>query len=252
MSRPEVAVVVAGLGFTYPGRPAPVLDGLDLEVAAGERVAVLGANGSGKTTFALHLNGLLELQSGRIEIHGRPLTADTLRAIRREVGLVFQDPDDQLFMGTVREDVAFGPANLGVPRDDLEAVARHALARVGAESLIDRVPHHLSEGEKRRVAIASVLAMRPRLLVLDEPTSGLDPAGTRELAELLPTLEDTQIIVTHDLPFALATCTRAVILADGRVAADGPIETIIAATDLLARHRLELPFGYPPPTGPRG
>ncbi|HET8929237.1 MAG TPA: ABC transporter ATP-binding protein [Acidimicrobiales bacterium] len=247
MSRPELAVAVAGLSFTYPGRPTPVLGGLDLEVAVGERVAVLGANGSGKTTFALHLNGLLELQSGRIEIHGRPLAPDTLRGIRCEVGLVFQDPDDQLFMGTVREDVAFGPANLGVARDELEAVARHGLARVGAESLIDRAPHHLSEGEKRRVAIASVLAMQPRLLVLDEPTSGLDPAGTRELAELLPTLQDTQIIVTHDLPFALAACDRAVILAEGHVVADGPIEKIIGATELLARHRLELPFGYPPP-----
>lgn len=247
MSRPGVALAVDGLGFAYPGRMTPVLDGLSLAVAVGERVAVLGANGSGKTTFALHLNGLLELQSGRIEILGRPLAPDTLGAIRREVGLVFQDPDDQLFMSTVREDVAFGPANLGVARDELEGVARQALARVGAESLIDRAPHRLSEGEKRRVAIATVLAMWPRVLVLDEPTSGLDPAGTRELAELLTTLESTQIIVTHDLPFALATCTRAVILADGHVVADGPTGQIIGATDLLARHRLELPFGYPSP-----
>jgi cobalt/nickel transport system ATP-binding protein len=243
-------VRVERLGFSYPGRRAPVLNGLSLAVAVGERVAVLGANGSGKTTFALHLNGLLELQSGRIEIHGRPLAPDTLRAIRREVGLVFQDPDDQLFMSTVGEDVAFGPANLGVAGDALEGVARQALARVGAESLIDRAPHHLSEGEKRRVALATVLAMHPGVLVLDEPTSGLDPAGTRELAELLPTLENTQIIVTHDLPFALATCSRAVILADGHVVADGPTEQIIGATDLLARHRLELPFGYPPPFRP--
>ncbi len=243
MSRPAPAVRVAGLGFTYPGRPAPVLDGLDLEVAVGERVAVLGPNGSGKTTFALHLNGLVELQSGRIEIAGEALGPDTLRAIRRAVGLVFQDPDDQLFMTTVRDDVAFGPANLGLRDAELDAAVRDALDAAGAAALADRVPHHLSQGEKRRAAIATVLAMRPEILVLDEPTSGLDPAGTRELADLLGTLTSTQIIVTHDLPFALAVCTRAVVLAEGRIAADGPVEELLADTDLLARHRLEFPLG---------
>lgn len=244
----QPAVVVEGLGFHYPGRSEPVLAELSVRIAPGERVAVLGANGSGKTTFALHLNGLLESQTGTITVNGRPLGPDTLADIRRDVAMVFQDPDDQLFMATVAADVAFGPANLGVAGPVLDTVVADALGRVGAGHLADRPPHHLSVGEKRRVAIAGVLAMAPRVLVLDEPTSGLDPAACRELAELLVGLEATQIVVTHDLPFALATCDRALILAAGRFVADGPTRTILGDTELLARHRLELPLGYPPPT----
>ena len=237
-------VTISGLAFRYPGTRHRVLDDLDLTVVSGERVAVLGPNGSGKTTLALHLNGLLELQHGSISIGDTPMDADRLRGIRRRVGLVFQDADDQLFMHSVHDDVAFGPANLGMDGDERERRVTDALASVGAAGLGPRTPHHLSGGEKRRAALATVLAMDPDVLVLDEPTSGLDPVGRRELSELLIGLPQTQLIVTHDLPFALATCPRAVILDAGRVVADGPTRSLLADADLLATHRLELPFGY--------
>ena len=221
-----------------------MLDALDLTVVAGERVAVLGPNGSGKTTLALHLNGLLELQQGEIEIGDVPVGPEHLREVRRRVGLVFQDADDQLFMHSVHDDVAFGPANLGIDGDERERRVADALESVGAAELGPRTPHHLSGGEKRRAALATVLAMAPDVLVLDEPTSGLDPVGRRELSELLVGLSQTQLIVTHDLPFALATCTRSVVLDGGRVVADGSTRSLLADADLLAAHRLELPFGY--------
>lgn len=237
-------VCVDEVGFRYPGAPRPVLDRLSLSVAAGERVAVLGPNGSGKTTFVLHLNGLLELQAGSIAIGGLSMERSNLAAIRRRVGMVFQDPDDQLFMPTVRDDVAFGPANIGVGRHERDEVVARALAAVGADDLVDRSPHHLSGGEKRRVAIATVLAMEPELLVLDEPTAGLDPVGRRELAELLVSIAVTQVVVTHDLPFALATCHRSVVLDQGRIVVDRPTSELLADAELLAAHRLEMPFGY--------
>lgn len=235
------SLVVENLLYSYPGRDQLVLDQLSLRVDAGERVAVLGPNGSGKTTFALHINGLLELQSGRISVDGVELSADHLSEIRRKVGTVFQDPDDMLFMQTVRDDVGFGPANLGIDAHVRQHLVESTLESVGAGALIDRTPHHLSGGEKRRVALAAVLSMSPELLVLDEPTSGLDPRGRRELAELLARLPHTQLIVTHDLPFALATCQRSVIISEGRIAADDDTRTLLADTELLGRYRLELP-----------
>ncbi len=237
-------IEVSDLRFTYPGAHHSVLDGLSVSIAEGERVALLGPNGSGKTTFVLHLNGLLTLQTGAIRIGELDMTDANLPEIRRRVGAVFQDADDQLFMQSVRDDVSFGPANLGVPRADLDAVVERALGQVGAGSLIDRTPHHLSGGEKRRVAIATVLAMEPHALVLDEPTSGLDPVGRRELAELLAGLPQTQLVVTHDLPFALQTCPRSMIVSGGRVVADGPTHEILSNAELLAANRLEQPDGF--------
>lgn len=244
MSGADVELV--DVSFRYPGTSAAVLDGLSLSVDAGQRVAVLGPNGSGKTTLALHLNGLLDLQAGSISIGGIPVERPNLAEIRRRVGLVFQDPDDQLFMQTVRDDVAFGPANLGITGAERTARVDAALAAMGASELADRTPHHLSGGEKRRAALASVVAMHPDVLVLDEPTSGLDPFGRRELATLLRAFDSTQLVVTHDLPFALATCPRAVILDEGRIAADAPTRDLLADGALLAEHRLEMPFGDGP------
>ena len=241
-------VELAGVGFAYPdGHVA--LDGVDLRVGAGEAVALLGPNGSGKTTMALHLNGIHALQKGTARISGLPVADPHLTEIRRRVGMVFQDTDDQLFMPTVGEDVAFGPANLGLRGEALQIRVKEALAMVGAEALASRAPHHLSGGERRRVALATVLAMRPDVLVLDEPTSGLDPAGRRELADVLSGLGMTQLLITHDLPFALELCERSVILNGGRIVADGPTVELLSDTDLLHRNRLELPLGFDPRAG---
>ncbi len=237
---------VTGLHFAYPdGHVA--LRGVDLTVPQGERVALLGPNGAGKTTFVLHLNGINTAGGGAVEVGG--LTVDPrdrtgLKEVRRRVGIVFQDPDDQLFMPTVAEDVAFGPANLGLRGAELTERVDEALAAVGMGFARDRAPHHLSFGQRRRVAVATVLAMRPEILVLDEPSSNLDPASRRELAGILRSLPVTLLMVTHDLPYALELCPRSVILDDGRIVADGPTRELLADADLLERHRLELPFGY--------
>ena len=241
------SLAVRGLRYAYPdGHVA--LRGIDLTVARGERVALLGPNGAGKTTLVLHLNGILTPSEGTVTVAGLTVEQDreTLAEIRRRVGIVFQDPDDQLFLPTVAEDVAFGPANLGLRGAELTARVEEALAAVGMTEHRDRAPHHLSFGQRRRVAVATVLAMRPEILVLDEPSSNLDPASRRELAEILRALPVTLLMVTHDLPYALELCDRAVILDEGRVVADGPVVDLLADAELLARHRLELPFGFDP------
>ena len=239
------ALEVSGLAFAYPdGHTA--LRGVDLRVEAGERVALLGPNGAGKTTLVLHLNGILRAGAGRVTVAGLPVQREHLREIRRRVGVVFQDPDDQLFMPTVGDDVAFGPANFGVAGDALRDRVRDALAAVDMAGFADRSPLHLSGGQRRRVALATVLACRPEILVLDEPSSNLDPVARRELAEVLLRLDVSVLMVTHDLPYALQLCPRAVILDDGVVVADGPTRELLADPGLLARHRLELPFGFTP------
>ncbi|GAA1018234.1 putative ABC transporter ATP-binding protein [Acrocarpospora pleiomorpha] len=220
------------------------LFGVDLSIERGERVALLGPNGAGKTTLVMHLNGILAASLGTVSVGGLPVTRDNLREIRRRVGLVFQDPDDQLFMPTVREDVAFGPANFGIRGPQLNRRVQEALERVGMLDMIDRPPHHLSGGQRRRVAVATVLAMEPEILVLDEPSSNLDSAARRELADILRDLDVTVLMVTHDLPYALELCERSLILSGGTIAADGPTATILADPGLLSRHRLELPRGF--------
>jgi cobalt/nickel transport system ATP-binding protein len=244
------AMSVSGLSFAYPDGTHAV-NGVDLEVETGERVAVLGPNGAGKTSLLLLLIGVLEPQAGSIEIGGLRLESTNLGEIRRRLGLVFQDPDDQLFMPTVEQDVGFGPANLGLKGSELKQRVTDALEAVGEAGLADRAPHHLSGGERRRVSIATVLAMDPQILVLDEPTSNLDPAGRRELVALLGGMEATQVVVTHDLPFALELCPRAVILDGGRVVADAPTAVLMTDRDLMRRHRLELPYGFDPANIPR-
>ena len=236
---------VHGLAYAYPdGHQA--LFGVDLHVHAGERVALLGPNGAGKTTLVLHLNGILQAGAGTVEVSGLPVAKPNLKEIRRRVGIVFQDPDDQLFMGSVRADVAFGPANLGVSGAALEARVMASLEKVGMAEYADRPPHHLSFGQRRRVAVATVLAMEPEILVLDEPSSNLDPASRRELADILRSLDVTVLMVTHDLPYALELCPRSVVLSDGHVVADGPTYDVLTDAALMRAHRLELPVGFNP------
>lgn len=235
-------IELSGVEFAYPdGRKA--LYGVDLAVAEGSRVALLGPNGAGKTTLALHLNGILRAGAGSISIGGLPLVDENLIEIRRRVGLVFQDPNDQLFMPSVREDVAFGPANLGLTGDELDDRVSAALGQVDGAEFADRPPHHLSGGEKRRASLATVLSMKPDVLVLDEPSGGLDPAGRRDLITTLAALPMTQLVITHDLPLALELCPRSVILDAGRVVADDDTSRLLGDPELLASHRLELPFG---------
>jgi cobalt/nickel transport system ATP-binding protein len=236
---------VRGLAYAYPdGHQA--LFGVDLHVHRGERVALLGPNGAGKTTLVHHLNGILTAGAGTIEVSGIPLNRYNLREVRRRVGIVFQDPDDQLFMPTVRQDVAFGPRNLGIKGDELEARVLAALEQVGMAEYVDRPPHHLSYGQRRRVAVATVLAMQPEILVMDEPTSNLDPASRRELADILRGLDVTLLLVTHDLPFALELCPRSVVLHEGVVAADRGTYEVLTDARLMAANRLELPWGFVP------
>jgi len=243
MSAPVLEV--QGLAFAYPdGHQA--LFGVDLHVHGGERVALLGPNGAGKTTLVLHLNGILTGGRGTVSVSGLPVTKEHLKEIRRRVGIVFQDPDDQLFLGTVRQDVAFGPANLGLRGPELDRRVMDALDRVGMADFVDRPPHHLSYGQRRRVAVATVLAMEPEILVLDEPSSNLDPASRRELADILRGLDVTVLMVTHDLPYALELCPRSVVLSEGVVVADRPTFDVLTDDTLMAAHRLELPLGFDP------
>jgi cobalt/nickel transport system ATP-binding protein len=244
MSTPSLEI--SGLAFAYPdGNQA--LFGVNLTVKKGERVALLGPNGAGKTTLVMHLNGIHAAQRGEVSIAGSKIDAtnkDSLKKIRSQVGIVFQDPDDQLFMPTVREDIAFGPYNMGFRGSELDAIVNEALEQVGMLDFADRAPHHLSFGQRRRVAVAGVLAMKPEILVLDEPSSNLDPASRRELATILKSLDITIFMVTHDLPYALELCERAVVLSGGLIAEDSSTRALLADGEKLAKYRLELPAGF--------
>jgi energy-coupling factor transporter ATP-binding protein EcfA2 len=217
-------VEVRNLRFQYEDGTA-ALRGVDFRLDAGESVALLGANGSGKTTFVMHLNGLLS-GKGTVEICGLPVEKGNLAAIRRKVGLVFQDSESQLFMPSVLEDVAFGPLNRGMAPADALKRAREALETVGMAGAAERAPYHLSAGEKRRVAIAGTLAMDPEILVLDEPTTFLDPPGQWTLADLLAKLPQAKIVVTHNIPFARAICTRSVFFEAGLITAEGTVDEL--------------------------
>ena len=210
----EKSLEISGLAYAYPdGNQA--LYGVNLSINQGERVALLGPNGAGKTTLVLHLNGIIPTMQGQVRVAGELVdskSAESIKSIRHKVGIVFQDPDDQLFMPTVGQDVAFGPYNAGLRGSELEKAVKEALELVGMSEFIDRPPHHLSFGQRRRVAVATVLAMKPEILVMDEPSSNLDPAARRELAEIITSLDVTLLMVTHDLPFAYELGQRAVIL----------------------------------------
>jgi cobalt/nickel transport system ATP-binding protein len=213
------------LRYRYPDG-TQALDGINFHLDQGECVALFGANGSGKTTFVLHLNGLLQGE-GAIEICGRPLTRETHAEARAKVGLVFQDSDEQLFLPTVLEDVAFGLLNQGVAPEQAVARARAALEQAGLAGTLGKAPYHLSSGEKRRVAIAGVLVMQPEVLVLDEPTTSLDPPAQRGLVELLRSLSQAKLLVTHDAAFAASLATRAVFFERGKIAGEGTVEEIV-------------------------
>jgi cobalt/nickel transport system ATP-binding protein len=229
-----------GLRFSYqPGRE--ILRGVDFQLHRGENVAVFGRNGSGKTTFLLHLNGILRGE-GHLRVCDLPLDPPHLKVIRRKIGFLFQDPEDQLFRPTILDDAAFGPLQAGLARDEAERRARRALALVGIEEDLGRAPYHLSSGEKQRVALAGILAVEPEVLILDEPTTHLDPPARRALLELLKGLPQAKLVVTHDAAFARALCPRAVFFDHGRIVADGPIDDII--------RRFDWDLGSPPETSP--
>ena len=238
MSLVELVIEVDDLRFTYPDGTR-ALAGINLKISAGEAVVLLGPNGSGKTTFVLHLNGLLS-GSGEVRIGGCQVVKRNLRKVRQKVGLVFQEPDDQLFMPTVREDVAFGPSNLGLPAEEVDQVVASALELVGLRGLESRAPYHLSAGEKRRAALAGVLAMNPEVLVLDEPTTWLDPPGRASLIDLLRPLKQTKVIVTHDLELARLLCPRAFFFEQGRIVCDGPVEQVISQMEWDFQRELKM------------
>ena len=226
--------------YRYPNG-SEALCGVSFRISHGEKVAVLGANGAGKSTLLLHTDGLLLPTSGEVIIGGITVTRKTLPAVRRSVGFVFQDSDNQLFMPTVEEDVAFGPSNMGLTAREIEQRVSQALEAVGASELRRRIPFTLSGGEKKRVAIASVLAMEPSLLVMDEPTAGLDPRARRQIMDLIGRFSHTTLIATHDLDMALDLCRRTIVMSEGRIAADDATERIFGDMRLLEECGLEMP-----------
>ncbi len=231
------------LSYTYPdGHKA--LKEISFSIEKGESVAILGPNGAGKTTLILHLNGILGKLTGEIEVDGLEYSTENIAKIRKTVGVVFQDPDDQLFMPTVLEDVMFGPKNFGYSDEESEKNAIEALKMVGMDNFQDRAPHHLSFGQKRKVAIATVLASKPKLLVLDEPASNLDPASRRDLIKILMNLNISIILVTHDLPMALEICDRSLVLNEGMIKEDSLTKNILKNEELMKENRLELPYGF--------
>jgi len=234
-------IEIESLGFSYPGSHSPALSEVTLSLAPGEHVAIVGPNGAGKSTLLLHLNGILEPDVGTVSIGGLSAIKENFPEIRSRVGLVFQDPDDQLFMPTLLEDVAFGPLCQSMSSAEAESRARKALQSVGLGELdAGRAAHHLSGGEKRRAALATVLSMEPGVLALDEPTASLDGRGRRQIAEILRARSQTVVVVTHDVEFAAAVCRRIVLMDGGRIVADASSDDILRNTDLLLEHGLEL------------
>jgi cobalt/nickel transport system ATP-binding protein len=232
------SIEIEHLSFSYPdGRQA--LRDVSLHIAPGEKVALVGPNGAGKSTLLLHLNGILRGHTGWVRVCGMEVNEQNLGRVRAAVGLVFQNPDDQLFSPTVFDDVAFGPIYQGLSPSEVEERVRAALQAVHMEGYTSRLSHHLSAGEKKRIAIATVLSMQPEVLALDEPTAGLDPRARRGLINLLRDLPLTMLVATHDLAMVRELLPRMIIMDEGRVVAEGPTEALIRDTALIAAHGLE-------------
>lgn len=241
-------ILIEDLSYTYPDGTLALKE-VNLLIEAGDRIALIGANGSGKSTLQLHLNGIILPQAGRVIVGEWTVKPENLVAIRNFVGLVFQNPDNQLFMPTVWEDVAFGPMNLGLRGTTLKKRVLQAMAAVDLDLAWygHRNTDNLSGGEKKRIAIAGVLAMQPQILILDEPSAQLDPRSRRQLIELLKTLPITQLIATHDLDLALELCDRTVVLSQGQIVYDGETERVMGNTEFLLQHALEPPLSYSRP-----
>jgi cobalt/nickel transport system ATP-binding protein len=237
----EYAVRLTRLNYIYPDG-TKALEGIDLDIRPGERVGLVGPSGAGKSTLLLHLNGVLG-ESASVKIMGRPLSESDLREVRRQVGLVFQDPNDQLFCPTVFEDVAFGPLNLGIPHAEIPSRVDASLRAAGLDlSMRNRTSHHLSLGERKRVALATVLSMEPSILALDEPTSNLDPRNRRHFIEVVAGTSATLILATHDLEMVLTLCPRTVVMDRGKIWADGETRRLLADVRLMEDHGLEVPL----------
>lgn len=241
----ELTAAISVRNLTYVYRDGTrALNSITFDVAPGLCLGLIGPNGAGKSTLLMHLNGLLPEKPPKspcVWIEGVPLIPETIRQIRQRVGLLFQDPDDQLIWATVYDDVAFGPRQLGITGEKLDAVVKHALATVGLDGFQFRHPYHLSHGEKRKVCLAGILACNPSVLLLDEPTAGLDPRGRRELRRLIASLPGTKIIATHDLELVLDLCPRTILLDHGTIVADGPTAELLANEELMLEHGLEKP-----------
>ena len=234
---------ITNLTYEYPdGYKA--LNEISFNLEEGDSLGILGPNGAGKTTLILHLNGILGEMDGSIKLNNLEFVEDNLAEIRKTVGVVFQDPDDQLFMPTVLEDVMFGPKNFGFSEEASRKNAEEALKMVGMNDYQEKAPHHLSFGQKRKVAIASVLASKPQLLVLDEPSSNLDPSSRRELINILLSLEISIVLVTHDLPMALEICPKSIVVNSGLITENGKTKDLLTNNKVMKENRLELPYGF--------
>jgi len=240
----EVAVELKDVTYAYPDGLV-ALDGVSLRVMRGEKVAILGPNGAGKSTLLMHMAGILTSSRGEVKILDLPVNNKNIREIRRNVGLTFQNPDDQLFCNTVFEDVAYGPLNLGLTEEEVNSRTEDALRQVGLEGYERRLPHHLSEGEKKKVAIASVLSMQPKVLLIDEPTANLDPKSREELIELIKNLgkrrNPTLIVATHDVDLVPQVVDKTFILNKGRIVAEGPVREVFSKLNLMREAKLEPP-----------
>lgn len=236
----DKVIEITNLHYSYPDGTR-ALEGVSLTIGRGETVGLVGPNGAGKSTLLLHLNGIF-MNQNRVRVLGQIVNQSTVNFIRRRVGLVFQNPDHQLFMPTVFEDVAYGPMNMGLVQDEVRQRVQRALKQVDLESAGPRLAHHLSIGEKKRIAIATVLSMDTEILVLDEPSSNLDPRHRRDLINLLNRLSVTKIIATHDLDLVLDTCARVILLDHGRIIADGAAPVLLHNQELLEKHNLEVPY----------